>query len=111
MDAISHAICLIRRVDSVKASAKVQVSPIADFVGSQLAIHFRDLSRRELVQLYKHFAAIPSARGMTGNLFEAYYGQQLFRQHISIEYLPVDRLPDQKPSGKGRQALWNCQTQ
>jgi hypothetical protein len=51
MDEISHQICLIQRVDSVKASDKVQISPIMDVVGSQLAIDFRNLQRRELIQL------------------------------------------------------------
>ena len=91
MGEVSHKLCLIWRVGSVTVSDAVQISPITDFVGSQIAIRFRNHQRRDQIQLYKRFAAIPSARGMTGNIFEA-YGQQLFQRQISIEYLRMVRL-------------------
>jgi hypothetical protein len=93
MGEISPKICLIWRVGSVKDSGNVQISPITDFVGSRIAIHFRNLQRCDQIQLYKRFAAIPSTWGMAGKIFEA-YGQQLFQRRISIEYLPMVRLPD-----------------
>jgi hypothetical protein len=104
MGAVSDKICLIRRVGSVEASDDLHISPISDFVGSQIAIHFRDLQRCDLVQLYRHVVAVPSARDITGKVFEA-YGQHLFRRQISIDYLPMVSIPDQTSSDNETQAL------
>ena len=110
MGEVSRKICLIRRVGSVAASAAVQISPMTDFVGSQIAIRFRHHQLRDQIQLYKGLAAIPSARGMTGNIFEA-YGQQLFQRQISIEYLPMVRLSDRTLSAGEVQTLGNRASQ
>jgi hypothetical protein len=53
--------------------------------------------------MYKHFAAIPSAKWMTGSVLEA-YGQQLFKQRISIEYPPKVQRPRQ--DGQAYECRW-----
>lgn len=93
-DKISHKICLIRRNDQVRPSDDVaDVTPITDFVKSQLVICLRNLQIEEQVQLYDQFSKVPSARGMTGVLFEAYC-QLRFQKMISLVFIPMVRLPD-----------------
>ena len=93
-DKISHKICLITRNDQVRPSDDVaDVTPITDFVKSQLVICLRNLQIKEQVQLYNQFSKVPSARGMTGVLFEAYC-QLRFQKMISLVFIPMVRLPD-----------------
>jgi len=95
MDSFFHKICLIK-ADWNNISNNIDVTPITNSIASKLAIRFRNLECREQIRLYKYFAGMPSTRGMTGNLFEAYC-QQRFQTQISLGFVPMVRLPDPKP--------------
>lgn len=71
MDKLSRKIFLITRKSREKISDDVVVTPITDFVKSQLVIRFRNLQNEEQIQLYKHFSRSCFARSMTDLLFEA----------------------------------------
>ena len=103
-DEVSYTTCLLSRTDETiwhadreTISAFVQVSPITPFIGSKLAIHFRNLARSEQIRLYKYFAVIPSTRGMTGNIFEAYC-QRIFQEEIHLQLVRMVRLPESDPN-------------
>ena len=98
MNAFSNKICLIRRENPDDPSSGIHVTPMTNFIGSQLFLFLRHVERREQVQLYRHFAFLPSSRGMTGKIFEAIC-QVRFRSKIHIELIPMVRLPD-PPSKK-----------
>ena len=95
MNSISHKICLLQREGPINTFSEPQISPMTDFIRSQITICLRNHQRREQIRVYWKFSVIPGARGMTGNIFEA-YGHLVFQQKISINYLPMVRLPDQK---------------
>jgi hypothetical protein len=104
MDTASHKICVVRRRDKtithanrLNVSSRIQVMPITNCIGSKLVLHYGNLTRRLQVEIYRYFAPFPSTRGMTGSLFEAYC-QQIFQGTISIEYIPMVRLPDPEPA-------------
>jgi len=99
MDETSHKICLITRKKRDKISDDVDVTPITDFVKSQLAIRFRNLQTKEQIRLYDHFSRSPSARHMTSPLFEAYC-QLRFQTQIHLEVISMVRLPDPDPKSK-----------
>ena len=71
-------------------SDDVNVQLITKFVESQLVICLRNLQFEEQIDLYNRFARSPSARGMTGPLFEAYC-QLRFQTEI---FIPMVRLLD-----------------
>ena len=89
-DKLSHKICLISRNNRYEISDDVNVQLITKFVESQLVICLRNLQFEEQIDLYNRFACSPSARGMTGPLFEAYC-QLRFQTEI---FIPMVRLPD-----------------
>jgi hypothetical protein len=95
-DAVSHKICAISRNNWDEISDDVNVRPITKFVESQLVVRYRNLQIEAQIQLYSHFNHLPSTRGMTGSVFEAYC-QLCFQKGISLEIIPMVRLPDRQP--------------
>jgi hypothetical protein len=107
-DAISHKLCLIRRLErtSIRFSKKVKISPITPFVGLRIAFQLRNADRHELMALYKQYVALPATRKMSGNLFEAYC-QQLFCETISIKFVPMVHIGDSEVSKNKCQPHWH----
>lgn len=87
----------IIHANRITISARVKLTPITDCIGSKLALQFRNFGRREQVEIYRRFAPFPTSRGMTGGVFEGYC-QQKFQEKISLECIPMVRLPDPKPA-------------
>jgi hypothetical protein len=104
MDTISHKICLIRRLNPTDLDAEVEVLPITAIVGSRIAFQLRNTERSEQIRLYKQLTALPEAKRMSGNVFEAYC-QQRFSERISIKFVPMVRLEDSKASKNKRRYL------
>src|SRR5882762_7656927 len=72
---------------------------ITKLVESQLVVCLRNLQIKDQIELYNYFARLPTARHMTGPLFEAYC-QLRFQTEISLEFIPMVRLPDPEPKPK-----------
>jgi hypothetical protein len=88
MDSISHKICLIQRLNptDLVLSFEAEVLPVTAIVASRIAFQLRNAERSEQIRLYKHLTALPMAKKLSGNLFEAYC-QQRFSERISIEFV------------------------
>jgi len=99
MDTIFHKICLIRRLNPADLDDEVEVLPITAIVGSRIAFQLRNTERSEQIRLYKQLTALPEAKRLSGNVFEAYC-QQRFSERISIEFVQMVRLGGSKVSGK-----------
>lgn len=98
MDAVSHKICLITRKDREDMYSRAIVSPITPYIKSRLANHFRTLERGEQIYLYKYFSKVPGSTAMAGVFFEA-AAQGCFQDGITLELLPMVRLPTQSHIG------------
>lgn len=98
-DKLSHTICLISRKNRDELSDNVNVQPITKFVESQLVICLRNLQIKDQIELHNRFTRSPSAKRMTGPLFEAYC-QLRFQTEISLEFISMVRLPDPDPKPK-----------
>jgi hypothetical protein len=72
---------------------------ITKLVESQLVVCLRNLQIKDQIELYNYFARLPTARHMTGPLFEAYC-QLRFQTEIALEFIPMVRLPDPEPKPK-----------
>ena len=102
MDNICHKIFLIQRLNPTNVNFEVEVLPITAIVGSRITFQLRNADRREQIHLYKQLTALPAAKKLSGNVFEAYC-QQRFSDRISIEFVPMVRLEDLKaPKNKRR---------
>jgi len=95
MDTIFHKICLIRRLNPADLDDEVEVLPITAIVGSRIAFQLRNTERSEQIRLYKQLTALPEAKRLSGNVFEAYC-QQRFSERISIKFVSMVRLEDSK---------------
>ena len=93
MDGISHKLCVIRRVEDGIRS--YDVAPITLTMQSRLASRFRTLERQEQICLYKRFSKVPDSRSMAGIFFEA-AGQQHIQDGVTLEIVPMVRLPSNK---------------
>jgi len=91
MNSISQKICLLQRDGPIDTLSDPQILPMTDFIRSQITICLRDHQRREQIRVYRQFSRTPGARGMMGNIFEA-YGHRVFQQKISVNYLAMVRL-------------------
>jgi hypothetical protein len=111
MDAISHKICLIRRLNptDLDFSFEVEVLPLTAIIGSRIAFQLRNTERSEQIRLYKQLTALPAGKRLSGNVFEAYC-QQRFSERISIEFFPMVRLEDSKASKNKRRYLHQWHT-
>jgi hypothetical protein len=99
MDAISHKICLVRRLDpaDLDKSFEIEVLPVTAIIGSRIAFQLRDAERSEQIRLYNQLSALPEGKKLSGNVFKAYC-QQRFRERISIKFVPMVRLEDSEAS-------------
>jgi len=90
MDAISHKLCLVRRLHptDLQLSYAVEVSPITPSIGSRIAFRLRNVECSKHIRLYNDLTSLPSTKKMSGDVFEAYC-QQRFSGHISIEFDPM----------------------
>jgi len=84
MDMLSNKICLIHWVSMDVVSDNVHVLPVTDHITSLLSLQLCNFDQSEQLKLYHYFSAIPTARKMSGVLFEA-FGQWLFQKKISIK--------------------------
>lgn len=101
MDAIFYKLLLVRRLNptDLALSFEVKVLPVTPSIGSRITFQLRNAERAEQVRLYKHLTSLPSAKKLSGNVFEAYC-QQRFSEGILIEFIPMVRLGGLKVSGK-----------
>ena len=108
MNAISHKLCLIRRLDqfSIRFSNAVKVLPITPSVGSRIVIQFGKADHMALQRLYKKFVSRPSTREISGNVFKA-YGRRVFSYNIHIRYFPMVRIGGSKVSKNKHQPQWH----
>ncbi|KAF8627245.1 hypothetical protein AX15_004464 [Amanita polypyramis BW_CC] len=101
MDAVSHMICLISRKDREDVYSRAIVSPITSSIMSRLANRFRTLGRGEQIRLYKYLSKVPESRATAGIFFEA-AAQGCFQDGITLELLPMVRLPSSQPKNNPR---------
>ncbi|KAK2464475.1 hypothetical protein APHAL10511_003454 [Amanita phalloides] len=98
MDAISRKIFLISREDRDNVRSRPIVSPITSFIKSRLANHFRTLERGEQIRLYKYLSQFPGSRATAYIFFEA-AAQRCFQDGVTLELLPMVRLPSSQRRG------------
>jgi hypothetical protein len=111
MATISHKISLIQRLNptDLDFSWEIEVLPITAIIGSRIAFQLRNTECSEQICLYKQLTALPAAKRLLGNVFEASC-QQRFSERISIEFVPMVRLEDSKASKNKRRYLHQWHT-
>ena len=64
MDAISHKICLVRRLDpaDLDKSFEIEVLPITAIIGSRIAFQLMDAESSEQIRLYNQLSALPEGQ-------------------------------------------------
>ena len=101
LNAISHKIYLVRRLNptDLDYSFKIEVLPVTAIIGSRIALQLRNAKRCEQILPHKQLTALPLAKKLSCNLFDAYCRQR-FSERIWIEFVPMVRLGGLKVSGK-----------
>jgi len=92
MDAVSHKICLLSRVERDDIHSRAAVAPITLSIQSKLAARFRNLHRNEQIRLYKYFERVPESKKVAGVFYEAIV-QSYFQNGRILELVPMVTLP------------------
>lgn len=99
MDAISHKLCLLRRLDKNDVHSKSDVTPMTHSIQSRLANQYRNLERAERVHLYKMFGKVRDSRLLAGVFFEAIAQEHFQEGGTKLTLIPMVRLKKSERSG------------
>ena len=105
LDAVSEKIYMLRRSSIDVDSVLVYIQPISPFIASKVVRRMRALKCHELVGLFKRYNALPSTRGMSGDVFEAYC-HITFSVGIEFDCVPMVRIGGHPTVREKRMAEW-----
>ena len=97
MDAVSHKLFLIRRVNQ-RPHSLYTIAPVSPSIQAMIANHFQFLEQLDLINLYKKFQQIRDSRQIAGILFEV-IAQKYLQENIKLYIVPMVKL-DKVPQGK-----------
>jgi hypothetical protein len=90
MDRMSHKLCLVRRKDIDDVRSDRLVSPITEYIQSEIANRLQFCTMEQQVNAFLLFNFNDTSRAMSGTVFENIFHLR-FRRHISIQFMPMVR--------------------